>query len=75
MSFVIFQLKLENSNNQTMIRKRQNWSDQENDLLIKIMNDSDTAKIDTKLKWETISTEMFKNGFQKTAKQCRERLT
>jgi hypothetical protein len=56
-----------------MIRKRQTWSDQENEMLIKIMADNNPMKVDSALKWERISIEMAKNGFQKTAKQCRER--
>lgn len=56
-----------------MIRKRQTWSDPENEMLIKIMADNNQLKIDNALKWERVSIEMAKNGFQKTAKQCRER--
>ena len=56
-----------------MIKKRQTWGNEENEMLIKIMNEANSAKMDCSLKWERVSIEMVKNGFQKTAKQCRER--
>ena len=56
-----------------MIKKRQTWGNEENEMLIKIMNEANSAKMDCSLKWERVSIEMAKNGFHKSAKQCRER--
>ena len=56
-----------------MIKKRQTWCQEENEMLIKIINEANSSKVDISLKWERVAIEMAKNGFQKSAKQCRER--
>ena len=56
-----------------MIKKRQTWCNDENEMLIKIINEANSSKVDSSLKWERVAAEMSKSGFQKSAKQCRER--
>lgn len=54
------------------MRKRQNWTPEENRLLKEIISSSENSPLDYTYRWEKISEELVAQGFEKTPKQCRE---
>ena len=54
------------------MRKRQNWTPEENRLLKEIIASSENSPLDDTYRWEKIADELSSQGFEKTPKQCRE---
>lgn len=54
------------------MKKRQAWTNEENEQLTRIVNDYTAANPAHPLKWERISSELVKCGTNKSSKQCRE---
>lgn len=54
------------------MKKRQTWTQTENEQLTSIVNEYNKSNGNATVRWERISAELARHGTHKTSKQCRE---